>query len=82
MPESKAEAEAAGELGELQLAGGLVSEVALGFPAAALNFVPITPSSITELRSLNSTLFPMSYHERYYKEVLAVDSLSRIGNCR
>lgn len=44
-----------------------------------LEFVPIVLENIRELRSLNSVLFPMSYQERYYREVLAYDSLSRLG---
>lgn len=44
-----------------------------------LRFAPVTKQSIPELRSLNATLFPMAYQDRYYREVLASDSLARIG---
>ena len=47
--------------------------------AKGLEFVPIVPENLRELRSLNSVLFPMSYQDRYYREVLAYDSLSRLG---
>lgn len=45
----------------------------------SLRFAPVTKQNIHELRSLNSTLFPMAYQDRYYREVLASDSLARIG---
>lgn len=40
---------------------------------------PITEANLMELRGLNSALFPMTYQEKYYREVLAPDSLARIG---
>lgn len=49
----------------------------------SLRFTPVTKQNIHELRGLNSTLFPMAYQDRYYREVLASDSLARIGTlCR
>lgn len=76
--EGKAEEEPGENPNASQLVGGLVSNWNRDF-SATLNFVPVTPSLVPDLRSLNSTLFPMTYNERYYKEVLAIDSLSRIG---
>lgn len=75
--EGKAEEEPGENPNASRLVGGLVSNWNRDF-SATLNFVPVTPSLVPDLRSLNSTLFPMTYNERYYKEVLAIDSLSRI----
>lgn len=44
-----------------------------------LHYELVTFKNITELRNINAILFPMSYQDRYYKEVLAPDSLARLG---
>lgn len=43
-----------------------------------LTLESITFKNIQELRNINSILFPMSYQEKYYKEVQAADSYSRL----
>lgn len=47
-----------------------------------LDYIPVTMENISELRNLNSSLFPMSYQDKYYKEVLVLDSLARLGKER
>jgi len=47
--------------------------------APVIHFTTVTPDNLMELQSLNSALFPMVYQNKYYKEVLAADSLARIG---
>lgn len=44
-----------------------------------IQVTPISEANLMELRGLNSVLFPMAYQEKYYREVLAADSLARIG---
>lgn len=41
---------------------------------------PVIPCDVSRLREINSILFPMVYQEKYYREVLLPDSLSRLGN--
>ena len=59
------------------LSGGLVTPSLSSTPV--LSLIPIIPSTIPQLRSINDILFPMNYQERYYKEVLALDSFSHFG---
>ena len=47
--------------------------------APIIHFTTVTPENLMELQGLNSALFPMIYQNKYYKEVLAADSLARIG---
>lgn len=43
-----------------------------------LEFQPVTSKNIVELRSVNSVLFPMSYHENYYRSILSGEGLARL----
>jgi hypothetical protein len=59
----------------------LTSELLRNVPsimAASLQYETVTPKNIGHLKSLNSVLFPMAYQDKYYKEVLAQDSLARL----
>lgn len=39
----------------------------------------LTPNNIGQLRVLNSTLFPVNYSDKFYKEVLEVGELAKLG---
>jgi len=43
-----------------------------------LRFESVTQATLKELRSINSVLFPMAYHDKYYKEVLSTDGFARM----
>lgn len=58
---------------------GLISEQGRDDNALPVTFVPVTAEAIEELRGLNTVLFPMTYQDKYYKEVLAPDALARIS---
>jgi ribosomal protein S18 acetylase RimI-like enzyme len=60
-----------------------ISENALDI-AKNLEYRPVTIMNLKELQSINTVLFPMAYQERYYREVLALDSFARLGKfqCR
>jgi hypothetical protein len=40
----------------------------------------LTPNNIGQLRVLNSTLFPVNYSDKFYKEVLEVGEFAKLGN--
>jgi hypothetical protein len=39
----------------------------------------LTPNNIGQLRALNSTLFPVNYSDKFYKEVLEVGEFAKLG---
>lgn len=40
----------------------------------------VTPHNIKQLKRLNTVVFPVSYNERFYKDVLEVGELAKLGN--
>lgn len=58
---------------------GLIPEQGHDDDTLPVEFTPVTADVIGELRSLNTVLFPMTYQDKYYKEVLVPDALARIG---
>ena len=40
----------------------------------------ITPHNIKQLKRLNSVVFPVSYNDKFYKDVLEVGELAKLGN--
>lgn len=39
----------------------------------------ITPHNIKQLKILNSVVFPVSYNDKFYKDVLEVGELAKLG---
>ena len=39
----------------------------------------ITVHNLKQLKRLNSVVFPVSYNERFYKDILEVDDLAKLG---
>lgn len=40
----------------------------------------VTPHNIKQLKKLNSVVFPVSYNDKFYKDVLEVGELAKLGN--
>lgn len=40
----------------------------------------ITPHNIKQLKRLNTVVFPVSYNEKFYKDVLEAGELAKLGN--
>lgn len=60
------------------LASELLREIS-PMMAASLHYEVVAQRNLAELKGLNAVLFPMVYQDKYYKEVLAQDSLARLG---
>lgn len=39
----------------------------------------ITPHNIKQLKRLNTVVFPVSYNEKFYKDVLEAGELAKLG---
>ena len=46
---------------------------------AAIELGEITVHNIKQLKKLNQIVFPVSYNDKFYKDVLDVGSLARLG---
>lgn len=40
----------------------------------------VTPHNIKQLKRLNQVIFPVSYNDKFYKDVLEVGELAKLGN--
>ena len=40
----------------------------------------ITPHNIKQLKRLNQVVFPVTYNDKFYKDVLEVGELAKLGN--
>jgi ribosomal protein S18 acetylase RimI-like enzyme len=48
--------------------------------SARISLGDLTPNNIGQLRVLNKVLFPVSYSDKFYKEVLEVEEFAKLGN--
>lgn len=39
----------------------------------------VTPHNIKQLKKLNTVVFPVTYNEKFYKDVLEVGELAKLG---
>ncbi|KAI2530914.1 NAA50 isoform 10, partial [Pan troglodytes] len=39
----------------------------------------VTPHNIKQLKRLNQVIFPVSYNDKFYKDVLEVGELAKLG---
>jgi hypothetical protein len=48
---------------------------------AKLELGEITHHNIKQLKRLNNVVFPVSYNEKFYKDVLEAGELAKLGMC-
>lgn len=48
---------------------------------AKLELGEITHHNIKQLKRLNTVVFPVSYNEKFYKDVLEAGELAKLGTC-
>lgn len=41
----------------------------------------VTPHNIKQLKRLNQVTFPVSYNDKFYKDVLELGELAKLGKC-
>ncbi|KAG0433104.1 hypothetical protein HPB47_020223 [Ixodes persulcatus] len=41
----------------------------------------VTPHNINQLKRLNQVVFPVSYNDKFYKDVLEAGELAKLGTC-
>lgn len=42
----------------------------------------VTPHNIKQLKLLNQVVFPVSYNDKFYKDVLEAGELAKLGECQ
>lgn len=42
----------------------------------------ITPNNLGQVRALHKTLFPVSYSDNFYNELLEAGEFAKLGTCR
>jgi hypothetical protein len=57
----------------------LDSSMAPTVTTSRISLGDLTPNNIGQLRVLNSTLFPVNYSDKFYKEVLEVEEFAKLG---
>lgn len=48
-------------------------------PRAKIELGDVTPHNVKQLKTLNTVVFPVSYNEKFYKDVLEVGELAKLG---
>lgn len=49
------------------------------FSKSKIELGDITPHNIKQLKRLNTVVFPVSYNEKFYKDVLEAGELAKLG---
>uniref|UniRef100_A0A671W6L6 N-alpha-acetyltransferase 50 n=1 Tax=Sparus aurata TaxID=8175 RepID=A0A671W6L6_SPAAU len=50
-----------------------------GFSDSRIELGDVTPHNIKQLKRLNQVIFPVSYNDKFYKDVLEVGELAKLG---
>jgi hypothetical protein len=50
-----------------------------GHPPPRIDLGEVTVHNIKQLKKLNSVVFPVSYNEKFYKDVLTAGELAKLG---
>nr|XP_020143026.1 N-alpha-acetyltransferase 50 isoform X5 [Microcebus murinus] len=48
-------------------------------PSSRIELGDVTPHNIKQLKRLNQVIFPVSYNDKFYKDVLEVGELAKLG---
>ena len=49
------------------------------YPPPRIDLGEVTVHNIRQLKKLNSVVFPVSYNEKFYKDVLSAGELAKLG---
>lgn len=53
--------------------------ISLGF-RATIELGDVTPHNLQQLKRLNQVVFPVSYNDKFYKDILEAGELAKLGN--
>jgi len=58
---------------------GICINTALFFSRSNIELGDVTPHNIKQLKRLNQVVFPVSYNDKFYRDVIEAGELAKLG---